>query len=213
MSHISVERGAAANDPDFGAPSPPAPPMPAGRPKKELPSKPHLLQYGLLEDGLALPRLNHLLNLLLIRVLPRHCVHPPLHNFPVLGVHARPAGCFRKQTNIISKHTHPRGGQAGCRKTNALEAPLEPSFWRTLPPPYALDIIAFGAPPPATCLNGRHDSNHSNWSAHRRSWNSPIKSFSFFLSAPVMAVRVRSLLLPGPHPLRLSDCGRAGGGC
>ena len=37
----------------------------------------------------------------------------------------------------------------------------------------------------------------------RRSWNSPIRSFSFLRSAAVMAVRVRSLLLPTPHPCRM----------
>ena len=36
----------------------------------------------------------------------------------------------------------------------------------------------------------------------RRSWNSPIRSFSFLRSAAVIAVRVRSLLLPTPHPCR-----------
>ena len=34
--------------------------------------------------------LNHVINLLLWQVLPRDCVHAPLHHLPVLFVYARP---------------------------------------------------------------------------------------------------------------------------
>lgn len=39
----------------------------------------------------------------------------------------------------------------------------------------------------------------------RSAWKSPVRFCSFRRSAPVTAVRARSLLLPGPHPCSRND--------
>ncbi len=45
-----------------------------------------LLQYGLLEDGLALPRVNHVVNLRLCGFPARHNVRSSLYHFPAQNI-------------------------------------------------------------------------------------------------------------------------------
>ena len=54
---------------------------------------------------------------------------------------------------------------------------------------------------------GRH--LYSSCSFCRSALNSPMMSFSFFFSAAVMAVRVRSLLEPAPHPCQQTGLSQA----
>ena len=58
------------------------------------------------------------------------------------------------------------------------------------------------ASPPVTVYTRRSTTSlYSSWILLRISLNSPIRSFSFFLSPAVTVVRVRSLALPSPCPL------------